>query len=85
MSNLEKEIKELSCPGCKKTIRVSYYDIFTHKEAKCTHCKSSYKFGSSEASNLHLSIRNMENAKEKLDESFEKIINKAEKRTFNTR
>jgi hypothetical protein len=50
---LEKKKIELPCPkGCSKKIQITYYDICSKKEAKCSRCGSKYKFGSSEASNL---------------------------------
>jgi|TARA_B110000238_G_scaffold193188_1_gene229342 hypothetical protein len=50
---LEKTKIELPCPkGCSSKIQITYYDICSRKEAKCSRCGSKYKFGSSEASNL---------------------------------
>ena len=52
---LEKQKIELPCPkGCSSysKIQITYYEICSRKEAKCSRCGSKYKFGSSEASNL---------------------------------
>ncbi len=84
MSSVENDIQNLECPGCKKPIKVSYYEIISRKEAKCTRCNSLYKFNSTELSNLRSSIKNVETANKKLEELFYKIVSKAEKKIAKT-
>jgi len=76
--SLEKEIKELPCPKCKKAIKISMYDMYTKKEAKCSSCKSMYKFDSSAASNLRSALTSMENAEKKFSDAFQKLISTAD-------
>ena len=50
---LEKTTIEFPCPkGCSIKIKITYYEICSRREAKCSRCGSKYKFGSSETSNL---------------------------------
>lgn len=54
---LEKQRITLPCPKGKacsysSKIEITYYEICSRREAKCRRCGSTYKFGSSEVSNL---------------------------------
>lgn len=78
MGKLEKEKTTLPCPNCKRDIEVTYYDMYSRREAKCRRCGSFYKFGSSEASNLRSRIQDVERSQEKFAEAIMKIMEKAE-------
>lgn len=78
MIKLEKEKTILPCPKCKRDIELTYYDMYSRREAKCRRCGSFYKFGSSEASNLRSRIRDVGRAQEKFADAMEKIKEKAE-------
>ncbi len=78
MSGLEKEKTNLPCPSCRKDIEISYYDMFSRKEAKCRRCGSLYKFNSSDASNLRNRIRDLEKAQVKFGEAIQDIVKGAD-------
>ena len=78
MSQLEKQKTTLPCPKCSKDIELSYYDMFSRKEAKCRRCGSLYKFNSSDASNLRSRIRDYEKAQDKFGEEIQKIVKGAD-------
>ena len=79
MGNLAKEEMELPCPKCGRDIEVSYYTMYSRKEAKCSRCKSMYKFNSSDASNLNSCIRNFETAQDKFGKAIQRIIKGADR------
>lgn len=78
MGDLEREKTEIPCPKCGRDIEVSYRDMYSRKEAKCSRCKSMYKFNSSDASNLNSCIKNFERAQEKFGEAIQRILKGAD-------
>ncbi|MCB9057815.1 MAG: hypothetical protein H6627_04570 [Calditrichae bacterium] len=78
MASFDKETMDFPCPGCKKEIEATYYDIYSRREAKCKRCGSSYKFSSSTASNLKSALTNLESAQKKLSDSMSKLLKDAE-------
>ena len=72
--NIEKQKISLPCPkGCSRAIEISYYDICSRREAKCSRCGSKYKFGSSEASNLKSAIRDVQRKTDEITKRSEQI------------
>lgn len=77
MLSIEKQKTTVPCPGCKKDIEVTYYEMYMRKEAKCRRCSSSYKFGSNEVSNLRLRMRELDKAQDKLADAVKLMVDKA--------
>ena len=72
--NIEKQRISLPCPkGCSRAIEISYYDICSRREAKCSRCGSKYKFGSSESSNLKSAIRDVQRKTDEITKRSEQI------------
>ena len=78
MGQLEKEKTSLPCPKCNRDIEITYYDMFSRREAKCRRCGSMYKFNSIDANNLRSKIRDFERAQEKFGEAVQKIMKGAD-------
>jgi hypothetical protein len=74
---LEKRKIELPCPkGCSSKIQISYYDICSRREAKCSRCGSKYKFGSSEASNLRSAMNYVDRITDEIERKSKELERK---------
>lgn len=78
MPAYDKETVTLECPGCKREMEVTFYDVYSRREAKCRRCGSSYKFDSSAASNLQRALQERERAEKKLEEAMGHMYDKAD-------
>ena len=78
MGNLERETTEIPCPKCSRAIKISYRDMFSRREAKCSRCGSKYKFNSSDASNLRSKIKDFERSQDKFGEAVQRILKGAD-------
>lgn len=78
MPAYDKETVTLECPGCKREMEATYYDVYSKREAKCRRCGSSYKFDSSGAVNVKRALEEKERAEKKLEEAINNICDKAD-------
>lgn len=74
MGNLAKERINIPCPKCRKDIIVTYYELYTKREAKCNRCGSFYKYNSIDAHRLYSAINEFEKAEKKFDDAVEKLF-----------
>ena len=71
---IEKQKLSLPClKGCSRDIEVTYYDICSRREAKCSRCGSKYKFGSSEASSLKSAMNGVQKKTDELTKRSEQV------------
>lgn len=78
MTGIEKEKIELECPGCKRPMESTYYDVINRREVKCFRCGSSLKIQSMHSSRLSQAIRNLEKAQGEIQKELAEAISKAE-------
>ena len=78
MTDIEKQRIELECPGCKREIEISYYNLINRREARCMRCSSSLKIQSMNASRLSQALRYFERAQSDVQKELEEAIEKAE-------
>lgn len=80
MLRLDKEIVQLEedCPGCKRPLVATYFDIYSRREVKCRKCGSAVRFDSSAAHNVQHALQELERSEDKLDKAMKEIFKKAE-------
>lgn len=78
MSQIEKQPADLICPGCKKELSSTYYEIINRRELKCKKCGTLLKFNSSAIAGLRIALHDLDLAQDKVSKCLDKIAESAQ-------
>jgi len=79
MKKFQNQSIDLPCPGCGRTLEVSYYELYTRRKPTCKRCRSYYEITSSNASKLRSEVSKVERIFDKLEEILKDIKNDSDK------